>query len=283
MYGLPPVSKSPVQNTQNSGSQGTTYAPGGTSGGAQSYGGTAGAPSTPPPSTCGQLNVSQYQMPQGFSINDLSPCFGKITISASPGYSGSYSQITIYSYLPSSAGKINITGWLMKGNRGSQYVPQAVNVYQPSGLAPQSDIYVKNGDRVAIYSTQSAIGVNVRLNKCIGYVANANKFNPPLYLSCPYISRSDIINFSGQCQNYLMSLGNCQLPAANPPIPQNDYSCQAYINNLNYGGCFAKYSNDYDFLSNQWVAWSGSNFLDFQHDRLLLFDKQGLLVSEYAY
>ncbi|MEK7546733.1 MAG: hypothetical protein AAB536_00925 [Patescibacteria group bacterium] len=243
----------------------------------------SGQQAAPSPSYCGQLNINLSQIPAGFLLREISPCFGKIGISASPGYPGSYSQITLYSYLPSSAGTLNITGWLMKGNRGSQYVPQAVNVYDPSGLSSQSDIYVKNGDTVKIYSNQSAIGVNLRLNKCIGYLANANKFNPPLYMNCPYVNRSDIINFSGQCQNYVLSLASCQMPAPNPPIPQTDYSCRAYLDNLNYGGCFANHRNDNDFLSNQWVAWSGSQFLDFQHDRLLLFDRSGLLVAEYTY
>lgn len=227
--------------------------------------------------------IDPSQIPSGFSIKDISPYFGKIRISASPGYSGSYSQIRISDNMRSSEGTVNITGWLMKGNRGNQYIPQAVSVYSPSGLTPQSDIYLKNGDVLTIYSTYGAMGVNLRMNKCIGYLANTNKFNPPLYQSCPYLNRSEIINFTGQCQNYILSLGSCQMPAANPPIPINDYACSQFLSKLNYGGCFESHRNDYDFLSNQWYAWSGSQFLDFQHDRLLLFDRQGLLVTEYAY
>jgi len=229
--------------------------------------------------------ISPSQVPYGFSIKDISPYFGKIRISASPGssYFGSYSQISISDNMQSSEGTVNITGWLMKGNRGSQYVPQAVGIYDPSGLTSQSDIYLKNGDTLTIYSTQSAIGVNLRPNKCIGYLSNSNKFTPPLSQGCPSINRSDIVNFTGPCQSYLLSLGSCQMPAANPPIPVNDYACSQYLSKLNYKGCFESHRNDYDFFGNQWYAWSGSQFLDYQHDRLLLFDKQGLLVSEYSY
>ena len=231
----------------------------------------------------GALDIKPSDIPAGFSIRDISPYFGKIRLSASPGSSGSYSQISLTSSLPSSGGPLNITGWLLRGNRGSQYIPQAVSVYDPSGLAPQSDIYFKNGDTLKIYSTSSGIGVNIRMNKCIGYLANSNKFNPSLSFDCPRVNRSEIVNFTSQCQNYILSLNSCQMPASNPPIPFNDYSCASYLNNLNYGGCFSKHRNDYDFFSNQWVAWSSSHFLDFQHDRLLLFDKQGLLVAEYNY
>ncbi len=227
--------------------------------------------------------IDPSQIPTGFSIKDLSPYFQKVSISASPGYFGSYSQITIRDNMQSSEGTVKITGWLMKGNRGSQYIPQAVSVYDPSGFTSQSDIFFKNGDSLTIYSTASGIGINLRMNKCIGYLANANKFNPPLYQSCPYLNRSEIINFTGQCQSYIFSLGSCQMPAANPPIPVNDYACAQYLSKLNYAGCFESHRNDYDFLSNQWYAWSGSQFLDYQHDHLLLFDKQGLLVAEYNY
>jgi len=239
--------------------------------------------SHPTPTYYGRLNLSPSQIPPGFSIRDISPYFGQIKLSAYPGAPGFYSQITLTGNFPVSGGSLNVTGWLMKGNRGSQYVPQAVDVYDPSGMTPQGDIYMKNGDMLSIYSNSSAIGINFRLNECMGYLANTNNFVPPLNFSCPTTDRSEIINFTGQCQNYVTSLNSCQMPAPNPPISIYDYSCRSYLDKLNYGGCFSKHRSDYNFLSNQWYAWSGSQFLDFQHDRLLLFDSNGLLVAEYTY
>ena len=227
--------------------------------------------------------IDPSRIPSGFSIKDISPYFGKISMSVSPGYSGSYSQISIRDNMNSSEGTVKITGWLLKGNRGNQYIPKAVGVYLPSGFVSESDIYFKNGDTLTIYSTYGALGVNLRMNKCVGYLANTVKFNPPVYPSCPSLNRSEISSFTGQCQSYVLSLGGCQSPAPNPPIPFNDSACADFLSKLNYAGCFAKHQNDYDFLGNQWYAWSGSQFLDYQHDRLLLFDKQGLLVAEYAY
>ncbi len=235
------------------------------------------------PNYYGRLNINPSDIPSGFSIRDISPYFGLIRLSASPGSPGYYSRITLNVNLPTSGGSLNVTGWLLRGNRGSQYVPQAVDLYDPSGLTPQTDIYLKNGDTLDIYSTYSGIGVNLHLNKCIGYLSNANVFIPPLPLNCPVVNRSEIINFTGQCQNYILSLNSCQMPAPNPPVPFNDYACQAYLNKINYGGCFSKHRNDYDFFNNRWTAWTGSQFLDYQHDRLLLFDRQSLLVAEYNY
>ncbi|HUX35732.1 MAG TPA: hypothetical protein VMV71_01715 [Candidatus Paceibacterota bacterium] len=267
------ISSAPAAQTNTQIGQQTNY----------SQTGPAGAASQPSPTYYGRLNLSPSQIPPGFSIRDISPYFGQISLSAYPGSPGYYSQIVLTGNLAVSGGSLDVTGWLLRGNRGSQYVPQAVDVYDPSGMTPQSDIYMKNGDMLYIYSTNSAIGVNLRLNKCMGYLSNANNFIPPLNLNCPVIDRSEIINFTGQCQNYITSLNSCQMPAPNPPISIYDYSCKAYLDKLNYGGCFEKHRNDYDFLSNKWYAWSGSQFLDFQHDRLLLFDKNGLLVAEYDY
>jgi len=236
----------------------------------------------PPQNT--QPAIDQRNIPAGFTARDLSPYFGKVRFgSVSPGYSGSYSQVSLYAYMKEGE-SVNITGWLMKGNKGTRYVPQAVAVYDPSGLASETDIFLKSGETVNIYSTTSAIGKNLRLNKCVGYLENASRFTPSLYVSCPYVDRSEIQYLSGECQNYILSLGGCKLPDANPNIPMYDYACRAYLDILNYRGCFDRHSNDPDFSSKEWRVWIGSGqFLDSLHDRVLLFDRQGLLVDERTY
>ncbi len=243
-------------------------------------------PSVPAPTPSNvpsdQPHINLSEIPLGFTIRDLSPYFKKVGVSASPGSFGSYSQVSLYGYFNGSK-PVDVTGWLLKGNRGSVYVPQAVDSYDPSGVTGESDINLKNGDVIYLYSTISAIGRNLRLNKCIGWLANTNQFSPPLSLSCPGVNRSQLINFTGQCQGYILSLASCQIPNQNLLFLKNDYECQAFLDKLNYGGCVAGHRNDYDFFSNQWLVWTGSQFLDFQHDRLLLLDKQGLLVTEYSY
>jgi len=231
-----------------------------------------------------QLGISTSDIPQGFALKDLSPYFHKIRLSSvSPGgYFGGYGQVSLYANLNGSE-SVNVSGWLLKANNGEQYVPQAVDIYDPSGLAAESDVHLRNGDVLNIYTSRSAIGENLHLNKCIGYMQNTNNFIPALPANCPYPNRSDVAGLSGACQNYVTSLGACAFPAANPPIPQNDYACLAYINNLNYKGCFDKHRSDSDFLSNEWRAWAGSSFLDPNHDQLLLLDRQGLLVDVYTY
>ncbi len=243
---------------------------------------------TPPLSGATIPSQNPAVTPGGSTVSQLSPYSGKVRIgSVSASYFGFYSggslgQISLYASLGSNE-RINVTGWLLKGNRGSQFVPGAVNVYDPSGLAEESDIYLANGEVINMYTSYSPIGRNLRLNKCIGYLQNTMVFNPSLPGGCPSVNRSEILNFTGECQNYILSLGSCALPAPNPPIPQNDYSCQSFLNTLNYRGCFERHRGDQDFLSREWRVWTGSQFMDPQHDRIFLFDKNGLLIDEYIY
>jgi hypothetical protein len=158
-----------------------------------------------------------------------------------------------------------------------------VNLYDPSGLAAEGDIYFRSGQTLTMYSTVSALGRNVRLNKCMGYLENPVDFNPRLSVSCPNDRPANFTSFSGACQDYIRSLSGCRMPATNPPISIYDDVCRAYLNTLNYKGCYDRHVGDKDFLSNQWVVWMGGKFLDERHDRVFLYDANSLIVDEYTY
>ncbi len=176
----------------------------------------------------------------------------------------------------------NITGWTVKSNKGSFSIPQAQEIYSFGGA--QGNINLQSGDRVSFYSTAGPKG-NFRLNKCLGYIEDISPFTPPLPKACPYISRSEITNFSGACQEYALSLHSCQEPSANPPIPLNDDACRNFLRKLNYVGCVEKYGKDNDFLSNDWRVWIGSqlNIFDPLHDKVQLLDRNGKVIDEYVY
>ncbi len=178
---------------------------------------------------------------------------------------------------------VNVTSWLIKGRRGGQHIPKAVEVYDPSGLTVESDIVLKKGETLNIYTSTSAIGRNLRLNKCIGYLQNTSKFVPALPKDCPRPNRSEVQNFSSRCYDYVLSLGSCAFPKPNVLLPFDDYACRAYLDTINYKGCFERYRSDSDFLSREWRVWAGSRFLDERHDKVLLLDKQGLLVDIREY
>jgi hypothetical protein len=263
---------------------------GGGSGGSGSGGAGAPAPlptyfSSPPPtstfSSPGAINP--LQIPPGFTASQLSPYFKEITIAQSFSAFGTnpYGQLTLSAGLGPNE-SVDVTGWELKSNHGSEYIPQAVDLYQPSGFAAAQDIRLSEGQTLYLYS--SAGTINLRLNECIGYLQQDLNTNPQLPLDCPYINQSQISSFTGACQNYIHSIPSCTVPDENSPqIPQNDYACQQFLNTLNYTGCFDAHVNDANFLSNQWWVWTGNNIADPYHDTINLIDRSGLLVDQYAY
>lgn len=227
--------------------------------------------------------------PAGFTVNQLSPYYGQVRFGGvSPGcgpYNGCYGQIVLYAYPSPQTSTIDVTSWEIKANYGGEYIPQAVEVYDPLGLNPPSDIRLKSGDMLNMYSTSAP--TNLRLNECIGYIPIPQQFNPALPQTCPYEDRSSALvhSFSGACQNYIMSLGSCQLPNLNDPrVPVNDYACRDYLeNHFNYSTCFNAHRSDANFLSNEVRVWMGGSPLDQYHDHVELLDRQGLLVDLYTY
>ncbi|HUC01574.1 MAG TPA: hypothetical protein VMA75_01560 [Candidatus Paceibacterota bacterium] len=247
-----------------------------------SSGSAGGAPTQP---TLGNAIVPTSSIPAGFTAAELSPYFGQVrfgSVSAASYYS--YGTITLNTAFPYNAtGTIDVTGWQIRANHGDEYIPQAVNLYDPTGLAPATDIQMKNGDTLYLYSSSAPF--NLRLNECIGYAAHVANFTPPLPLTCPYVDQSQIQGFSGACQNFINSIGACQQPNySSAQFPQNDYSCTQYLeNNFTYRSCFDQHSNDPNFLSDQIWVWTGANPVDPYHDQVELLDKQGLLVDLYTY
>lgn len=245
---------------------------GGASGGTS--GGATGAPA-----------INPAEIPAGYTAAQLSPYFHQVRIGgAYPATIYNYGSVSLYEYgYYNATATIDVSGWRIVGTTGNEIVPQAENVYDPTGFAPETDILMKSGDTLYLYSTSAPF--NLRLNKCIGYVAHVANFVPALPQSCPYTDQAQIRELGGQCQNYIYTIGQCQQPNfSDPRIPQTDYACMSYLeNNYTYRSCFNQHYTDADFLSNQIWAWTGSNIVSQYHDTLKLFDRNGLLVDLYSY
>jgi hypothetical protein len=237
----------------------------------------------PPTSAQSSSAIPLYEIPAGFTASELSPYFHQVvfgSISAATYYY--YGTISLETNIPQNQ-KIDITGWQIKTLDSGEYIPQAIDVYDPTGLTAPSDILVGEGDTVYLYSSTGSF--NLRLNECIGYLAPFTNSEPLLPEICPPLNYSQIQNFTGQCQNYIESLGLCQAPnLSSPQIPPNDYACQDYLqNNLTYKSCFDQHEADANFLSNQIWVWTGNNVLNPDHDTVELLDRNGLLVDIETY
>ena len=199
--------------------------------------------------------------------------------------SGAYpSLISLYYNLPEGK-EINLTGWRIKSKVNEIFVPQAVELYDPSGFGLNKDIIVKGSGEVDLYSSPSPIGRNFRLNACSGYLNNLYSFQPPLPASCPpiYSGRSEVMGFSSACQDYLDTLSSCREPR---PSELNllDSVCQAFTSRASYAGCFNLHKFDKNFLSNRWLIYLGQSWLvDPRHDQVSLYNFQNQLVDYRLY
>ncbi|TSA44901.1 hypothetical protein D4R51_02795 [bacterium] len=247
--------------------------------------------SPPPPQT--QKPAKPVVIPPvGFTTDQLSPFYGQAKInSVSQGSYYNPSQLSLRADY-SLQTPVNITGWGIKSNRsggGSVFlIPKAVSDYSPLGLVPSGDILLNKNDFVNFYSNFSPVGTGLRLNKCTGYLNASIKFNPQLPNDCPSMyERSETFTFSGICQNLMTSFGGCSVPTPDQinSLPYSDTECRAILlNRPNYGSCYNRYHNDANFFSNEWRVWLQSQFnFDWAHDRLQLFDRNGLLVDQYIY
>jgi len=250
------------------------------------------APTQILPSTEISSLIPDYLIPSGFTRAALSPYFQKVRISSAfaSNYSGYPSQFNLYGYLSNSE-KINITGWRIKTNHGEFIIPQAVNIYDFSGFSFEQDIIISGSANINIYSNRSPINLNFRLNKCTGYLQNNYEFNPALPRNCPLVNRSEVVYLSGQCQNYIFSLGSCEASSINfsNSLAGTDEgnACRQFLSAINQNTCYQKHHWETDFLLNEWRIWMNwtnlNNILDSQHDTVQLFDTQGLLVDQYIY
>lgn len=247
--------------------------------------GSASSPSAPPAPT--QPTIVP---PAGFTLAELSPYYQKVRLTnvvPPTAYNPGGSQFSIQATgFNSATGTVDVTGWRVKGNgNGQVIVPQATGDYL--SFSSPVDIVLRQGDYATLYSTQSPIAASIRLNECTGYLNNENTFAPPLPNDCPPIPQSKIATYAGNCQSFLFSLGSCAEPTPaqkNQFAGPNDTACRTLMDNLNYRTCYQEHRADASFFSNEWRIWTGSPMpFDPQHDRVLLFDRQGLLVDMYTY
>lgn len=213
-----------------------------------------------------------YSSPPPSAPQDSVPLGNRPSVGIASAYG---KQIILWSNLPAGE-RLNITGWRIQGNHGSYWIPPAIEIYEPEQINQPQDIYLGAGETVRIDVSQGPLNLNLRPNKCIGYLA------PELAQNCPYFTREEIQHLAGGCQNFIMSLGNCRLPPPNPIVALND-SCAQFISTINYKSCFQKHQNNVDFLSREWRLWGAGEFLDSFHDVVRLYDRGGKLIDQYVY
>ncbi|MDP3974883.1 MAG: hypothetical protein Q8P88_01180 [Candidatus Jorgensenbacteria bacterium] len=223
--------------------------------------------------------------PAGFAVEDLSTYYDKVQITSvrRPDRYGIGGEFSIRANNLVSSG-VDVTGWEIRSNRGSITMS---GVYAPVGPVNQRRIVISPNTSAVFYAAWSSFVKNIELNACTGYLNDLYSLSPKLPTNCPRSARSELVNFSGECQNFINSLSSCEVPDTidlNRFTVSRDVACRAFMNNLTYEGCVRRYRDLSNFYSYGWRVWMGTELrFDPYHDRLLLFDGAGKMVDEYVY
>jgi hypothetical protein len=220
--------------------------------------------------------------PAGLTVSQLSPYYQKVHLS---GVSQGEITVSTYPAYGTPTSTVDITGWEIKTNRGGEFIPQAANLYYPVGQSPESDIILALNEPQYVNMYSNSAPQNLRINACMGYLNATHQFNPGFSYDCPAVDHSQLSQFTGACQNYIMSLYDCQSPDfTNYYFPRNDYQCEDYLTGkYNYNWCVSTYASSPNFFGNEWRIWMGATPLDPYHDNVELLDKNGLVVDIYHY
>lgn len=199
------------------------------------------------------------------------------------GFQGQSQWLFLKSYAKRET--IDLTGWSVTAGSSTELIPKIPAVYLPGGKSEAvTPARLKPGGVFAIFSNTSPVRENLQLNKCMGYLDRKYTFSPSLNVACYQPTPAELSGLSGQCRAYIASVVPCTEIASVPDsIPQDDKSCRAFVENMNYEGCVKTHRNDADFFGGDWGVWVGVRFLPQSPETIVIKDSQGRVVQRYAY
>jgi hypothetical protein len=229
-----------------------------------------------------------------------SPYAGKVAVSGltSVNYEDPNQEtMTLYTNLGENE-EVDITGWYFRSEyTGNQAVIGGAVMLPFPNKGRESDVVLKQGDKVYISKGYSPIGISFRANKCTGYFNEDRAFYPSLELDCPDPSEEKIPQFSNNeesqdaCLDAIQGVPNCSTRGSSytRTLPDTVPSaCKKYIeNNINYDTCVARHYSDKDFAGNTYYLY----FKSFAHlwrnydkkDKIVLYDRNNLIVDTITY
>jgi len=189
-------------------------------------------------------------------------------------------------------GNITITGWALQSstNTTKVVIGPAASIPASGNLSTNAPITLGASGTIHVTTGRSPNGLSFRANKCTGYFEQFQDFSPSLPIECPR-PRDEMYLFpektagNAECEKFINTLRQCTLTVTE--IPANvGSSCQDFIlTDLSYNGCVMKHKNDLDFYRNEWWVFLSRDqeLWNNNHDRILLLDENGKLVSAVSY
>ncbi len=187
----------------------------------------------------------------------------------------------------SNSAPLNISRWSLGGSSGlkAAFGKGAILAY-PGRINPQSDIFLKPGERAYIVTGESPIGTSFKLNKCSGYLGQFQNFSPPLPKRCP-LPRDDNppASLGEECLDYVARLPRCEMPVKDIPAGLSA-SCLDYIGEkINYGACVRLHEGDEGFYEPEWRIYLGKSEELWKNgmETIILRDENGRAVDWASY
>lgn len=183
---------------------------------------------------------------------------------------------------------VDVTGWRIGGLRQSDTVPRAFDI--PEIDSSERDVILSPGGEIIVVTGTPSYTRNFRENQCTGYFNESHFFTPSLSGSCPDSSpdRSFLLSqgFSGECVDAIRSVSSCRRATGPFLAGVIGERCIDWMNrNFSYSGCVANFRERRGFLKNTWRVSlkRPTKMFDPRHDRVFLWDPNGLVVDEFEY
>ncbi len=195
-------------------------------------------------------------------------------------------RVSSSSFSGARVANMDLSGWSIENNRGGRLtIPPALNIVFFDTAS--TNIKLPPGGEVVITSGVG-YGSSFRENICTGYLAESNSFNPSLKETCPLFSLNELLakQLNGACINVIERTRRCRQVVIGFEESAAGNACVEFSQeHLNYSGCVKDHRNSSSFFTDTWRVFlkQGSKFLDRSHDRVILRDKDGLIVDEYSY
>lgn len=225
-----------------------------------------------PPPTPSQIPAESQNAVSLPTKDNLSiQAFGSTNLS----YAEEYIQLTASNL---NRGKINISGVTLK-NKNNESVKIGTDEFGGS-------ILLNPGDRAIISTIPSPRGFNFKVNKCSGYLAQAQRYYPSLDSFCPHISLlKEAKDMTEKCERYINSIGYCTTPIISFQTGIDD-KCSNFISqHASYPGCVADFKKDSDFDRREWRIYLGltREFWNNRGENIRVFDQRGESLFEISY
>ena len=180
-----------------------------------------------------------------------------------------------------------LDGWTIENVGGNRLViPRALTL--PGSDTTPATSKLAEGDEIILVSGRSTHGLSFRENICTGYFAEFHSFTPSLSESCPEFSRDELFKagLNSACVEVIDDTRRCRQARIGFEESAAGNECVAFVGaHLNYAGCLKDHRGDADFFSPRWRVFLDrrETLWNPKHDRLILRDKDGLVIDEYSY